>query len=46
VHGARAGLRRVLFLWNRSGPDPADVTIDGDRDVLAGWQSGVRVRWN
>jgi uncharacterized protein (TIGR03083 family) len=35
-----------LFLWNRSGPDPADVTIDGDRDVLAGWQSGVRVRWN
>jgi uncharacterized protein (TIGR03083 family) len=35
-----------LFLWNRSGPAPADVTIDGDRDVLAGWRSSVQVRWN
>ncbi len=35
-----------LFLWNRSGPDPAGVTVDGDQDVLAGWLSSVRVRWN
>jgi len=35
-----------LFLWNRSGPDPSGVVIDGDLGVLAGWQSSVRVRWN
>jgi hypothetical protein len=35
-----------LFLWNRSGPAPAGVTIDGDRDLLTLWQASVRVRWN
>jgi uncharacterized protein (TIGR03083 family) len=35
-----------LFLWNRSGPAPADVTISGDRGLLTSWRSGVRVRWS
>ncbi len=35
-----------LFLWNRSGPVPADVTIGGDRDALTSWQASVRVRWD
>jgi uncharacterized protein (TIGR03083 family) len=35
-----------LFLWNRSGPAPADVTISGDRGLLTSWQSSVRVRWS
>jgi uncharacterized protein (TIGR03083 family) len=35
-----------LFLWNRSGPAPADVTIGGDRDALTSWQASVRVRWD
>jgi uncharacterized protein (TIGR03083 family) len=34
-----------LFLWNRSGPAPADVAITGRRDFLASWQASVRVRW-
>jgi uncharacterized protein (TIGR03083 family) len=34
-----------LFLWNRSGPAPADITIGGDRDALTSWQASVRVRW-
>ncbi|MGD0062826.1 MAG: maleylpyruvate isomerase family mycothiol-dependent enzyme [Streptosporangiaceae bacterium] len=34
-----------LFLWNRSGPAPANVTIGGDRDGLTSWQASVRVRW-
>ncbi len=35
-----------LFLWNRSGPAPADVTISGDRALLTAWSSSVRVRWS
>ena len=35
-----------LFLWNRSGPAPADVTIGGDQGLLTSWQASVRVRWN
>jgi uncharacterized protein (TIGR03083 family) len=35
-----------LFLWHRSGPAPADVTITGDHGLLASWQASVRVRWN
>jgi uncharacterized protein (TIGR03083 family) len=34
-----------LFLWNRSGPAPADVAITGRRDFLTSWQASVRVRW-
>ncbi len=34
-----------LFLWNRSGPAPAGVTISGDQSFLTSWQSSVRVRW-
>jgi uncharacterized protein (TIGR03083 family) len=35
-----------LFLWNRSGPAPADVAITGRRDFLTSWQASVRVRWD
>ena len=34
-----------LFLWNRTGPAPAGVTISGDQSFLTSWQSSVRVRW-
>jgi uncharacterized protein (TIGR03083 family) len=35
-----------LFLWNRSDPAPADVTVSGDRGLLTSWRSSVRVRWS
>nr|MDQ2815617.1 hypothetical protein [Actinomycetota bacterium] len=35
-----------LFLWNRSGLAPADVTISGDQGLLTSWRSSVRVRWS
>jgi len=43
VSGAASGV--YLFLWNRSGPAPADVTVTGRRDFLTPWQASVRVRW-
>ena len=44
VSGPASGL--YLFLWNRSDPATAGVTITGDPAFLTGWQSSVRVRWN
>lgn len=34
-----------LFLWSRSGPAPAGLTITGNQSFLSSWQSSVRVRW-
>ncbi len=33
-----------LFLWNRLSD--AGVSVDGDRDLLALWREGVRIRWS
>jgi len=44
VGGTASGV--YLFLWNRADSAQAGVTFDGDPDVLALWQSGVRVRWD
>jgi uncharacterized protein (TIGR03083 family) len=41
--GPAAGL--YLLLWNRADPVTAGVEVDGDRDVLAAWQRGMRVTW-
>jgi uncharacterized protein (TIGR03083 family) len=43
VTGPASGL--YLFLWNRAGTIPGDVTISGDTGFLDLWQSSVRVRW-
>ena len=43
VSGPASGV--YLFLWNRSGDAPANVTVTGDRGCLTAWQSSVRVRW-
>ena len=43
VSGLASGL--YLFLWNRSDPARADVTISGNAGFLDGWQSSVCVRW-
>jgi len=43
VSGPASGV--YLFLWNRANAAEADVTITGNPDVLALWQSGVRVSW-
>jgi uncharacterized protein (TIGR03083 family) len=32
-----------LLLWNRRSD--ADLSVDGDRDLLAVWREGVRIRW-
>ena len=32
-----------LFLWNRRSD--ADISVDGDRDLLALWREGVQIRW-
>ena len=32
-----------LFLWNRLSD--ADICVDGNRDLLALWREGVRIRW-
>ena len=34
-----------LYLWNRSGQAPADVTLTGRGDFLTSWRTSVRVRW-
>ena len=33
-----------LFLWNRLSD--ASVSVNGDRDLLALWREGVRIRWS
>jgi uncharacterized protein (TIGR03083 family) len=43
VSGPASGV--YLFLWNRPDDAQANVTVTGDRDFLAAWQSSVRVRW-
>jgi len=43
VSGPASGV--YLFLWNRSGPAPADVAITGRQDFRSSWQASVRVRW-
>jgi len=32
-----------LLLWNRRSD--ADISVNGDRDLLALWREGVRIRW-
>jgi uncharacterized protein (TIGR03083 family) len=32
-----------LFLWNRRSV--ADISVDGDRDLLALWRKDVQIRW-
>jgi uncharacterized protein (TIGR03083 family) len=32
-----------LLLWNRRSD--ADISVDGDRDLLALWREGVQIRW-
>jgi uncharacterized protein (TIGR03083 family) len=32
-----------MLLWNRRSD--ADIRVDGDRDLLALWREGVRIRW-
>jgi uncharacterized protein (TIGR03083 family) len=34
-----------LYLWNRADAAQAGITITGNADLLACWQSSVRVRW-
>ncbi len=34
-----------LYLWNRVDAAQAGITITGNADLLACWQSSVRVRW-
>jgi uncharacterized protein (TIGR03083 family) len=41
--GPASGL--YLFLWNRIGAAQAGITVTGNPDLLATWQSSVRVRW-
>jgi len=43
VSGPASGL--YLFLWNRADAARAGVTVAGNPDLLACWQSSVRVRW-
>ena len=43
ITGPASGV--YLFLWNRPDDAQANVTVTGDRDFLAAWQSSVRVRW-
>jgi uncharacterized protein (TIGR03083 family) len=43
VSGPASGV--YLHLWNRADAAQANVTISGNPDVFALWQSGVRVRW-
>jgi uncharacterized protein (TIGR03083 family) len=43
VTGPASGI--YLFLWNRSDPVRAGVTISGNASFLEAWQSSVRVRW-
>ena len=44
VTGPASGV--YLFLWNRAGTAPADVTITGDPGLLSAWQASVRVSWD
>jgi uncharacterized protein (TIGR03083 family) len=44
VSGPASGL--YLYLWNRSDPATAGISITGDPAFLTGWQSSVRVRWS
>ena len=44
VSGPASGV--YLFLWNRAGAAPADVTITGDPGLLSAWQASVRVGWD
>jgi len=44
VSGPASGL--YLYLWNRSDPATAGISITGGPAFLTGWQSSVRVRWN
>jgi uncharacterized protein (TIGR03083 family) len=44
VRGPASGV--YLFLWHRCDAAQAGVTIAGDADLLASWQSSVRVRWS
>ena len=32
-----------MLLWNRRSD--VDISVDGDRDLLAQWREGVRIRW-
>jgi hypothetical protein len=34
-----------LYLWNRAGAAQPGIAITGNADLLACWQSSVRVRW-
>ena len=43
ITGPASGV--YLFLWNRSDPATAGVTISGAAGFLELWQSSVRVRW-
>ena len=43
LDGPASGL--YAFLWNRSGPGPAGITVTGDPGAIATWQSSVRVSW-
>jgi uncharacterized protein (TIGR03083 family) len=44
VSGPASGL--YLYLWNRADASRAGVGITGNADLLATWQSSVRVRWS
>jgi uncharacterized protein (TIGR03083 family) len=44
VRGPAAGV--YLFLWNRQPAGQAGVTVTGNADLLANWQSSVRVHWS
>ena len=33
-----------LLLWNRRSD--AELSVDGDRDLLTLWREGVRIRWS
>jgi uncharacterized protein (TIGR03083 family) len=41
--GPASGL--YLTLWNRSDPDTARVTVEGDRTVLRAWPDAMTVTW-
>jgi uncharacterized protein (TIGR03083 family) len=44
VSGPASGV--YLFLWNRADAARVGVTVTGVPDLLARWQSSVRVRWS
>jgi uncharacterized protein (TIGR03083 family) len=41
---AAAAGELYLLLWNRRSD--ADISVDGDRDLLALWREGVQIRWS